>query len=76
MTDLDLCCMSGSEALQRFRNRTLSPVELLQAPIARAERVESRVNAPPMKHYDRALDEVRKAEARYMKTDGRIRPPL
>ncbi|MEX2201338.1 MAG: amidase [Dongiaceae bacterium] len=74
MTDLDLCYMSGSEALHRFRNRTLSPVELLQALIARAGQVETRVNALPMKHYDYALGEAKKAEARYMKTDGRIRP--
>ncbi|MDZ4737820.1 MAG: amidase [Rhodospirillaceae bacterium] len=74
MTDLDLCYLSGSEALQRFRKRTLSPVELLQALIARAEQVETKVNALPMKHYDYALGEARKAEARYMKTDGRIRP--
>lgn len=73
MADLDLCYMSAGEALRRFRNRTLSPVELMRALIARAGQVEPRVNALPMKHFERALDEAKKAEARYMKTDGRPR---
>lgn len=73
MADLDLCYMSASEALSRFRNRSLSPVELLQALIARAEEVELKVNALPMTLYDKALDAAKKAEQRYMKTDGRPR---
>ena len=65
MADLDLCYMSASEALSRFRNRSLSPVELLQALIARAEEVEPKVNALPMTLYDKALDAAKKAEQRY-----------
>jgi len=34
--DLNLCHMSATEALARFRARTLSPVELLDALIARS----------------------------------------
>jgi len=69
----DLCYLSATEALAAFKARKLSPVELLQAVIARADAVDPKINAFPMKHYDRALAEAKKAEARYMKTDGRTR---
>ena len=69
----DLCYLSASEAMAMFRSRTLSPVELLQALIARAEAVEPRINAFAFTYYDEALDKARKAEARFAKTDGRIR---
>ncbi len=74
MTDLDLCYLSATEALAAFKARTLSPVELMRALIARAEAVEPTLNALPMTYYERALDQARAAEARYMKTDGRPRP--
>ncbi len=73
MTDLDLCYLSGTEALARFRERSLSPVELLDALIARAEAVEPTVNALAYCHFDEARAAAKKAEARYMKTDGRLR---
>jgi amidase len=36
MSDQDLCYMSAHEALRRFRDKSLSPVELMSAVIARA----------------------------------------
>ena len=39
MADLELCYMSASEALRRFKERSLSPVELLSALIERADEV-------------------------------------
>jgi Asp-tRNA(Asn)/Glu-tRNA(Gln) amidotransferase A subunit family amidase len=74
MSNDDLCYLSAMEALGRFKARTLSPVELMRAVIARAEKVEPKINAFPIKHYDRALDQAKAAEARYMKSDGRLRP--
>ncbi len=74
MSDEELCYLSASEALGRFKARRLSPVELMQAVIARAEKVEPKINAFPIKHYERALEQAKTAEAKYMKTDGRRRP--
>lgn len=74
MSDTELCYLSASEALGRFKARRLSPVELMQAVIARAAKVELKINAFPIKHYDRALEQARTAEAKYMKTDSRLRP--
>jgi amidase len=74
MTDLDLCYLSATEAVRRFKSKKLSPVELVRALIERAERVESKVNAFTYTFYDRAIDQAKKAEAKYMRTDGRTRP--
>lgn len=74
MSDTELCYLSATEALAAFKSRKLSPVELMGALIARAEAVEPKINAFPMKHFERAMSEAKKAEARYMKTDGRVRP--
>ena len=74
MTDRDLCYLSAADALAAFKARKLSPVELMSALIARAEAVEPTINAFPMTGFERALDQARAAETRYMKTDGRLRP--
>lgn len=73
MTDLELCYLPAVEALRRFESRELSPVDLMRAVIARAEAVEPEINALTYTFFDRAMDEAREAEARYMKTDGRAR---
>lgn len=70
--DLDLCYMPATEALRRFRDRSLSPVDLMQAVIARAEAVKDPVNALTYTFFDEALANARKAEAKYAK-GGRTR---
>ena len=65
MTDDDLCYLPATEALRRFRSRELSPTELMQAVIARAEAVEPTVNALCFTFFDRALEAAAEAERRY-----------
>ncbi len=72
MSDLDLCYMPATQALALFRARKLSPVELMQAVVARAGKVNRKVNAFTFTHFDEALDGARKAEAKYAKTVGRL----
>ncbi len=74
MSESELHYLPAADALARFKAKTLSPVELMRAVIARAEAVNPRINAFTYTFYDRALDQAKKAEARYMKTDGRVRP--
>jgi Asp-tRNA(Asn)/Glu-tRNA(Gln) amidotransferase A subunit family amidase len=62
----------ASEALARFRTRELSPVELMEAVIDRAQRTEPTVNALCHTFYERALEQARDAERRY--GDGTARP--
>ena len=39
MTDTDLCYLGAAEAISLFKRKALSPVELMEAVIARAEAV-------------------------------------
>jgi aspartyl-tRNA(Asn)/glutamyl-tRNA(Gln) amidotransferase subunit A len=70
----DLCYLSAIRALELFRARELSPVELAQAVIARAEAVEPAVNAFAATFYEHALAQAKAAEARYAGTGPAPRP--
>ena len=72
MTDSELAYLTASEALARFADRSLSPVELMDAVIARAEATEPTVNAICFARYDEARAEAQAAEARWR--DGTARP--
>ena len=65
MASDELCYMTATEAIERFRARTLSPVELVSAVIARSEAVNPKVNAYTYTFYDRALEQARAAERAY-----------
>ena len=62
----DLAYLSATEQLALFRRRELSPVEVLQAQIARADALAGSVNSLTWRFNERALDEARAAEARYL----------
>jgi len=70
--DLELCYLSAVDALERFKAKTLSPVELLEAVISRSEAVESKINAFCFTYYEEAMDLARKAEQAYV--SGKARP--
>jgi len=70
----DLCYLSGTEALRLFRAEQLSPVELTEAVIARAESVEPGINAFAETFYEQALEQAKAAEARYAGTGEPPRP--
>ena len=63
----DLLYLTATEALGRFAAKTLSPVELLDAQIARAEATADSINAFTYKHFDEAHDAARASEARWQK---------
>ena len=63
MSDLELCYLPATEAIDRFKAKTLSPVELLTALIDRAEQAEPVINAFTYRHFDEAMDKASKAEA-------------
>ncbi|MFO1057674.1 MAG: amidase family protein [Dongiaceae bacterium] len=71
--DATLCCLDAVEALRLFRRRELSPVELLEAQIARIEAVNPQLNALTATYFDRALSQAAKAESRYQRGEG-LRP--
>ncbi|MFJ4649756.1 amidase [Nocardia sp. NPDC088792] len=65
MTDHDLPYLPATEALRLFRSRELSPVELMQAVIARAEAVEPEINAFAEQTFEDALTQAKQAEIAY-----------
>ena len=74
--DLDLCYMTATDAIQKFKARELSPVELCKALIKRNEEIGPKLNATTYTFFDRALKEARKAEAKYKNTKARRLRPL
>ncbi len=68
----ELHYLSATRAREMFVSRELSPVELLDAVIARAEQVEPTVNAFAFTYYDRARAAAKESEARYA---GKGEPP-
>lgn len=62
----DLAYLPATEALRLFRNRELSPVELLTAVIARAEETEPQVNSHAEQTFEEALAQAKEAENAYL----------
>ena len=60
----DLAYTGAAEAIAAFKAKTLSPVELMQAVIERAEAVQPATNAHTYTYFDEAMDAARKAETR------------
>jgi Asp-tRNA(Asn)/Glu-tRNA(Gln) amidotransferase A subunit family amidase len=61
----ELCTLSATEALRMFRSRDLSPVELLQAFLDRADRLEPQLNAFSCQRREGALAAARESEQAY-----------
>jgi amidase len=65
MADQDLAFISATEAIAKFRAKTLSPVELLDAVIARHDAANPKINAFTRTSFEQARAQARKAEANY-----------
>jgi aspartyl-tRNA(Asn)/glutamyl-tRNA(Gln) amidotransferase subunit A len=61
----DLCALSAADLLDAFRKRTLSPVDVTKAVLARIEKLNPVFNAFCLVS-EQALDEARAAEKRWM----------
>lgn len=72
--DLELCYLPATEVLKRFKSRSLSPVEYLEALISRAEQTEPVINAFAFTRFDEAMELARLAETKYAKNSSDIRP--
>ena len=64
--------LSATDALKAFQERKLSPVELTDALIAKAEATEETINAFTYTYFDEARAAAQIAEDRYM---GKTEPP-
>jgi amidase len=71
MSNEELCYLSATEALQLFKEKKLSPVDVLKAQIERIEALNGKVNCITYKHFDSALEQARESESRYLKGNPR-----
>ena len=70
----ELFRLSAVELKERYRSKTLSPVEVMQAVLSRAERLNPHLNCCITICHELAMDGARQAEARIM--SGQAYPPL
>lgn len=69
--DNELYYLTATEALAKFSSGALSPVDLLNAVIERAEEIKTTVNPLADKYYEDARRRARKSEARFRKGNSR-----
>ena len=72
--ELELCYLNAVHARERFRARSLSPVELVSSLVERIEAVEPKLNALTHTFFARAIDQAGAAEKRYAGRGRRPRP--
>lgn len=69
-TDIDLLSLSAVQARDRIRAGDLTPLDLVEASILRVEAVDGRLNAMPVRCFDRALDQARTLMRRHARDPG------
>ena len=70
---MDLHYISATEALKKFKDRSLSPVELIKSIILRAEKVNPKINAHNFTFYEKAIDAAKVSEKKFF-SNNKILP--
>jgi Asp-tRNA(Asn)/Glu-tRNA(Gln) amidotransferase A subunit family amidase len=73
---IDLTLLSATEMAARIRDKEISPVELIEAHLAKIERLNPLLNAYIQVDADRARQQARAAEAAVMMRSGKVLGPL
>ncbi|MBC7135585.1 MAG: amidase, partial [Oceanibaculum nanhaiense] len=69
--NIDICYLPATELLKHYRRKSLSPVEVTRAVLARIEAVDPHVNAFCLVDAESALAAARASEARWMQREPR-----
>ena len=69
MNDEDLCFTPATELLRMIRSKAVSPVEIVRATIARAEKLGPQLNAICTPTFESAMEQARAAEAAVMRSE-------
>ena len=59
---MDLHYISATEALKKFKDKSLSPVELIKSIIKRSEKINPKINAHNFTFYEKAIEAAKVAE--------------
>ena len=62
---LEICYLSASQALKRFKNKTLSPVELLEEIKKRIDDINPKINAFNFIQFEKSFEQAKAAEIKY-----------
>lgn len=73
-TDSNLCYISAVEAIELFKTKELSPVELMKAVIDRSNHVNPTLNCWTYEYFDRAIEQAHAAAEVYVKSPDIARP--
>jgi len=65
----ELIRLTATDAVARLRRREISPLELIDAAVARIEAVDGKVNALPIRFFDIARTNARKFMAKSPPSD-------
>ena len=71
---MDTFYTSATKALKLFKEKKLSPVELMKAIIKRSEKINQKTNAFNFTFFDKAMDEAKKSEEKLFKNESDILP--
>ena len=71
---MELHYLSATSALSKFKNKTLSPVELTKAIIERSEKVNPKINAHNFTFYEEAIINAKKSEDKYFSSNEKNLP--
>ena len=69
---MELHYFSATNALSKFKNKTLSPVELTEAIIERSEKINPKINAHIFTFYEDAMINAKKSEDKYFANNDKI----
>src|ERR1700739_1173224 len=70
-TDLEPCYLTATEAIDQFKAKKLSPLELMKALLARCDAVNPKLNVLTYTFAERRPEQGKAAETRYMRGDTR-----
>ena len=62
---MDLHYISATEALKRFKDKSLSPVELIKSIVKRSEKINPKINAHNFTFYEKAIEAAKVSENKF-----------
>ena len=64
-TDIEICYLSASDTLKKYKEKKLSPVEVLSAVIKRIETVNPKINAFNYLDFDKSIELAIESEKKF-----------
>ena len=69
-TDIEICYLSASDTLKKYKEKKLSPVEVLSAVIKRIETVNPKINAFNYLDFDKSIELAKESEKKFFNNNN------